>query len=549
MNELYITYRKRYVLCTKEGRILTPKMKDGTYSTLTDGILKNHLQQYYAVAILAGKYSSRFLCFDVDDGQPDTVHMVIDALVEIGFPRQLIYISLSGGKGYHVEMFFDGLVRTNKLKDIYARVIDMTGCDPRKLEFRPTHGNAIKLPLSVHPRTGKVCWFVEQDTLLPIERHDYLFEIKQIPAIVLDRIHSGNGSAADEGTEPPEEQSVPTDMTDGGVYEDLDIAGTRHNRMRRMAVNMRMNKHMPSEIREALIEWYERQDTSKIRSSREEVLKDIDGLVAWVFSDQFIIHLSDNPNSIRISTSDMKGVLTAGNRSEKRILFLLLARSIADQKAITLADIASTVALSRPTVIKAIRNLCDQCILECRNGTRKRFPDGNFSCESNQYTVHRRYRSKGDKTLSFSLEDLMLRFDDCYYKAISELIPFEQLSMYLSVDEDIERTDFLKMKSDNSDIRLDLCGQKLEYTHDQFGLIVAFGLEGRVLYPLGDVAQCMELKYPDAIIKHCAAKEKWKVQTSKKIVVKNFIEKDDLRALLKRSRSRNKQELINWLCK
>ena len=54
---------------------------------------------------------------------------------------------------------------------------------------------------------------------------------------------------------------------------------------------------------------------------------------------------------------------------------------------------------------------------------------------------------------------------------------------------------------------------------------------------------------PDAIIKHCAAKEKWKVQTSKKIVVKNFIEKDDLRALLKRSRSRNKQELINWLCK
>ena len=51
MNELYITYRKRYVLCTKEGRIITPKMKDGTYSTLTDSILKNHLQQHYAVAV------------------------------------------------------------------------------------------------------------------------------------------------------------------------------------------------------------------------------------------------------------------------------------------------------------------------------------------------------------------------------------------------------------------------------------------------------------------------------------------------------------------
>lgn len=217
MNELYITYRKRYVLCTKEGCIITPKMKDGTYSTLTDGVLKNHLQQYYAVAILAGKYSSRFLCFDVDDGQPDTVHMVIDALVEMGFSRKLIYVSFSGGKGYHVELFFDRLVRTNKLKDIYARVIEMTGCNPRKLEFRSTHGSAIKQPLSVHPRTGKVCWFVEQDTLRPIERHDYLFEIKQIPAIVLDRIRSGNGSAADEVTEPSEGQPVLTDM----VFSDV----------------------------------------------------------------------------------------------------------------------------------------------------------------------------------------------------------------------------------------------------------------------------------------------------------------------------------------
>lgn len=549
MNELYISYRKRYVLCTKEGRIITPKMKDGTHCTLTDSILKNHLQQYYAVAILAGKYSSRFLCFDVDDGQQDTVHKVVDALVEMGFPRKLIYVSLSGGKGYHVEMFFDRLVRTNKQKDIYSRVIEMTGCNPRKIEFRPTHGNAIKLPLSVHPRTGNVCWFVEQDTLLPIERHDYLFEIKQIPAIVLDRIHSGNSRAVEEVIELPKEQPVPPDMMDDSVFDNLDIAGTRHNRMRRMAVNMRRSKHTPSEIREALIEWYERQDTSKIRSSREEVLKDIDGLVAWVFSDQFIVHQSENQTSIRLTTSDMKGVLSAGNRSEKRILFLLLIRSLANQKAITLDDIATTVDLSRPTVIKAIRNLCDQCILECRNGTRMRFPDGNFSCESNQYTVHRRYRSKGDKTLSFTLEDIMLRFDDCYFKAISELIPFGQLSMYLSVDEDIERTDFLQMKDDNSDVRLDLCGKKLEYTHDQFGSIVAFELEGRVLYPLGDVAHCMGLKNPDAVIKQCVTKEKWKVQTSRKLVVKNFIEKADLRVLLIRSRSKNKQELIDWLCK
>lgn len=43
MNELYITYRGRYVLSTRDGKMLTPKTKDNIYSKLTDGVIKNHL--------------------------------------------------------------------------------------------------------------------------------------------------------------------------------------------------------------------------------------------------------------------------------------------------------------------------------------------------------------------------------------------------------------------------------------------------------------------------------------------------------------------------
>ena len=130
--------------------MVIPKRKGEFYSPLTDGVLRNHLEHKYAVAVFAGERSSRFLCFDVDDGRRETVGEVIGALMEMGFPRCGIHVSLSGGKGYHIEVFFDKLVRTEKLKRIYQRVLDLTELTVRQVEFRPTNSNAIKLPLSVH---------------------------------------------------------------------------------------------------------------------------------------------------------------------------------------------------------------------------------------------------------------------------------------------------------------------------------------------------------------------------------------------------------------
>ena len=50
------------------------------------------------------------------------------------------------------------------------------------------------------------------------------------------------------------------------------------------------------------------------------------------------------------------------------------------------------------------------------------------------------------------------------------------------------------------------------------------------------------------MIRQCADREKWKVRTSRQVVRKNFIEKKALRVLLEKSRSQDKQALIDWLC-
>ena len=101
-------------------------------------------------------------------------------LRSLGLPRDKAYVSFSGRKGYHVEVFFDRIVDLGSLFNLYCHVIKGGALNPEKVEFRPTPTMAIKLPLSVHGKTGNVCWFVDQATLKPIEDAAYIAGIEPV---------------------------------------------------------------------------------------------------------------------------------------------------------------------------------------------------------------------------------------------------------------------------------------------------------------------------------------------------------------------------------
>ena len=396
------------MISTKAGKMLTPKSKADGYSKLTDGVIRNHLLQKYAVAILAGETMSRFVCFDVDDGQQETVTKIIDALEEAGFPRELIYVSFSGGKCYHVEMFFDKPVQTEKLKKVYNRVIERTELNPRKVEFRPTHGSAIKLPLSSHYRTGNICWFVDKDTFELIECYDYLLDVRQMPAHELDRVLGEEEQEAprDDSAAPPEEAQEHHGESEL-LHAQLQEEATRHDAMRRIAVSMRYNNYDRDDIHKSLVMWYERQDQKLIRSSREEVMKDIDELVEWVFAKRFVMRKATSESAVCISSADVQQVLSAGNRSNKRVLFLLLVRTIARQNAISVKEIADAVGLCRATVEKSVKRLQSLGKLNYSAGERIACPDGQFISERNRYWVQRLYGQQSDPYIELRVEDVM----------------------------------------------------------------------------------------------------------------------------------------------
>lgn len=70
------------------------------------------------------------MCFDVDNGERETVFRILNELEAMGIPRHMIHVSYSGGKGYHVELFCKEIVSTDQWQRLYMHVIRSGELDP-----------------------------------------------------------------------------------------------------------------------------------------------------------------------------------------------------------------------------------------------------------------------------------------------------------------------------------------------------------------------------------------------------------------------------------
>ena len=384
LKRLYVSCRTHYVVSRPGQRFYVPK-RNGAFCPLTDMALLKHLQHEYAVGIYAGDDGSRFICFDVDDGNADTVKRVIAELEALGIPPDRIYVSFSGRKGYHVEVFFDAVVETGRLRNLYRHVVERGDLDPKKVEFRPTSKLAIKLPLSVHGETGKICWFVDQATLKPIEDTAYIAGIE--PVHVAD-VTDALSLPAPDGDESKGEKSYDADSSSwGGMGIALTAPGTRHDAMMKIAVYQRHTGATREENQSALEEWYARQPEELIGSTPEEVQRDISGILDWVYSDRFTAARRMVRDSTTVSESQMDIVLNQWSRSSRRIVFLLLVRTRLGQPRISAADIGKATGISVRTVYDVIHKLVDSEVIIRTEGRRTQLPDKTYSAECCSYVL------------------------------------------------------------------------------------------------------------------------------------------------------------------
>ena len=102
-----------------------------------------------------------------------------------------------------------------------------------------------------------------------------------------------------------------------------------------------------------------------IRSSEAEVLEDVERILKWAYSDHFT---SRGAQYGILTEADIALVLSRKRRSERRTLFLLLARSAAGRRRIKQNTIAVRIGMSRVSVIHAIQRLSEAGIVFVKRG-------------------------------------------------------------------------------------------------------------------------------------------------------------------------------------
>lgn len=328
-----------------------------------------------------------------------------------------------------------------------------------------------------------------------------------------------------------------------GISTDpLTETGTRHNQMRSIAVYLRTQGHGREACRKAMLEWYEEQDPALIRSDRETVLHDMEEMLDWVFSERFELRTSGLRKKVSLSSADARMIASAACRSQKRILFLLTMLCRSGLSAISYIEIAQLIGTSRNAVANSILKLLASGKIQRRIGGHYLTADGHYGTECNQYTVPFCKQTRGERTAEFSLGEVKEDFDASYIRCM-ELLTDQEKRQYFSSKELAEMTSV----QEEALIRIDLEGQPHVFQSDAYGTLVAYEYDGVRYYPLLDVVKCLKVNQPRTIVQRCKEKKLFAIPAGRQIAGKGFVDAACLRGILERSKSIEKQPLMDWL--
>ncbi|MGG8954543.1 MULTISPECIES: TOTE conflict system archaeo-eukaryotic primase domain-containing protein [Staphylococcus] len=161
---------EKLFISSKQKRI--EQQSDGSYYVKHNGLARSHLishlQGTKTIGIFSGDVYSKYLCFDIDTGsyskaqaRNDVRVLVWSLISEFDISKEYITVADSGNKGYHVYLFFDDVIHVEYLRAFYREVLERTGYSTSDIEFRPTATQGVKLPLGIHQKTSKRCYFVD----------------------------------------------------------------------------------------------------------------------------------------------------------------------------------------------------------------------------------------------------------------------------------------------------------------------------------------------------------------------------------------------------
>lgn len=214
----------------------TPKHKrkdcpDVKKTLFTKEFLLSHLQgkTTYAPYQVSDKNTVKWLCLDIDYGD-ETAEISIKLAREIYkmFGDQRSLIEFSGSKGHHVWVFFDEPIPAGyalSLGHALSQRIDLPVGAVIEIYPKQTSrrllGNAVKLPLGIHKKTGNRCMFQQPTKQGLVQYEDQwkaLAEVKPLSAkMVMERFAEFESEKPKESIDPEPAPACLIDIMQNGI--------------------------------------------------------------------------------------------------------------------------------------------------------------------------------------------------------------------------------------------------------------------------------------------------------------------------------------------
>jgi len=474
INDLYILYRKKWLKFDTTGYSTIS-------STITDYHVRNHLQGHYTLGVFAGEIFSKFLCFDVDVKEPPlakwTAYKLVNTLQEIGIPGEYIYISTSGNKGYHVEIFFNKPVFNTDIKQFYLMVLnyaELLNIDYGKVELRPTNTQGVKLPLGKHFITNRICWYVDYEKgLKPIEDINYILTIQQMDSeYFYDILNKAKDSIDITEQQALEYENIVAKHRPLKIYKEnidpdvtieaiekliqngLKMQGTRHNALLKICKLNKYNGMSAEENKQFLIEWMEKQDKRTYTTKWEDVLKDIDLIVKYTYERNY--SLVTKRKDITITSNEIEEILKIKGKNHKLVLYALLVHSKRYQLKdktfyMTYKQLEQSTGLTKRALINIIHELEELKVIDVLRDNKIVFnKDKNkFVSDANKYKINLLGEKYGNPENVKSISICDKNCQNCFNACLCRLFSDSELRKMITKDHYYKLQAFKKEELNN----------------------------------------------------------------------------------------------------
>lgn len=421
LDDLYIVQTGRYLRQSKQGYITciagrtnnqgkkTPKLNDWHF--------EQHLTGKFTVGTFSGEQTTRFMTFDVDFHYPSKAKWVTgkvaNTLNELNIEH---HISFSGNKGYHIDIFFEDLIKVDNARRLFNYVIQMSDVVEHsdagnKVEFRVTSSQGVKLPLGIHQKTGKYCGFIDDDfnvmnkqqseayllTINKIDSHQVL-DILEINDTDKQKIDTKDLIKVEDAISPfvpmanhEQSEDYSIERAKKLLTEGLQVQGSRHNSTFLICMYLKYCGYERDECKNELYVWMDSQNPGSYTTKLSDCYKDIDLIVRDVYEKDY--NLSGSNKDLTVTLNELKWIIDkCPEKNQKLITYALLKHSKrhANMQGVFYMPalmIASATGVTEKTARNQVNKLIDFGVIEAVARNRK--PIGGKGLQRHKPNLYR----------------------------------------------------------------------------------------------------------------------------------------------------------------